>query len=66
MSAVKMSIESIAESFISIYNIHISKLRPIEEATAEAEMMIHMNGSEICKADKVLSAALDLLFEGKP
>ena len=64
--AVKMSVESIAESFISIDNLHNSKLRPVEYATAEAEMMIHMNGPEIDEADKVLSAALDLHFEGKP
>ena len=66
VAAVKMSVESIAESFISIYNIHNNKLRPIEESTAEAEMMIHMNSPEIGEADGVLQTALDLHFEGKP
>ena len=61
-----MSVESIAESFISIYNLHNSKLRSIEETTAEAEMMIDMNGPEIGEAENVLKSALDLHFEGKP
>ena len=34
VAAVKMSVESIAESFISIYNLHNNKLRPIGEETA--------------------------------
>ena len=66
VAAVKMSVESIAESFISIYNLHNNKLRPIEESTAEAEMMIHMSGPEIGEAEDVLKSALDLHFEGKP
>ena len=61
-----LSVESISESFISIYNLHDNKLRPIEENTAEAEMMVHMNGPEIGEADDILKAALDLHFEGKP
>ena len=59
VSSIKLSVESIAESFISIYNIHNSKLRPIEEDTAEDEMMIHLNGPEIGEADNVLTSALD-------
>ena len=66
VAAVKMSVESIAESFISIYNLHNNKLRPIEEVTVEAEMMIHMIGLEIGEANKVLKSALNLHFEEKP
>ena len=58
--------KSIAESFISIYNIHNSKLRPIEEDTVEDEMMIHLNGPEIGEADNVLKSALDSHLKGQP
>ena len=49
--------KSIAESFKCIYIIHNSKLRPIEEDSAEDEMMIHLNGPEIGEADNVLKSA---------
>ena len=57
--AIKLSVESIAESFISIYNLHNNKLRPISEDTAKAETMV-------VEADDILKTGLDLHFEGKP
>ena len=54
--------QSLAESFISIYNIHNSKLRPIEEDTAEDEMMIHLNGPKIEEEDNVLKFCLRFTF----
>ena len=36
--------QSIAESFVSIYNIHTSKLCPIEEDTAEDEIQMMYKG----------------------
>ena len=51
---------------MSLFLVHNNKLRPFEETTAEAEMMIHMNGPEIGEVDNVLKSALDLHFEGKP
>ena len=61
-----MCVESKVESFIPIYNLQKSKYRAVEEATAEAEMMIHMNVADIGKIDKVWSAALDLYLKGNP
>ena len=48
-----------------LYN-GVKWLRPISGDTAEAEMMVHMNGPEIGEADNVLKTALDLHFEGNP
>ena len=64
VAAIKMSVESIAESYISIYNIHNNDNRPIKEQTGEDEMMIHINGPEVGEADETLKAALDLHFKG--
>lgn len=64
VAAIKLSVESIAESYISIYNIHNSDIRAIKEETAEDEMMIHINGPAIGEADDTLKAALDKYFNG--
>ena len=37
---IKISVESVAESMISKYNIHNSKIRPVDDITVEHEMMI--------------------------
>ena len=66
VASVKISVESIVESFISVYNIHNSKIRPIKEETAEDEMMIHLNGPQLGEADDTLTDALDLHFNGGP
>ena len=65
VSAIKLSVESIVESFISVYNLHNNKLRPMEEETVDDEMMIHLNGPEIGECDKILKLALDKHFNGK-
>ena len=54
VSAIKLSVESIVESFISVYNLHNNKLRPMEEETVDDEMMIHLNGPEIGECDNIL------------
>ena len=64
VAVVKLSVESIAESYISIYNIHNSDIRAIKEETAKDEMMIHINGPAIGEADDTLKAALDKYFNG--
>ena len=64
VAAIKMSVESIAESYISVYNIHNNDNRQIKEQTGEDEMMIHINGPEVGEADETLKAALDLHFKG--
>ena len=66
VGAIKISVESVAESMISKYNIHNSKIRPIGEDTAEHEMMIDYNGPAIGEADGVLMEALQLHFKDNP
>ena len=64
VGAVKISVESVAESMISKYNIHASNIRPIGESVGDDEMMIDYNGPEIGEADPVLLEALHLHFKG--
>ena len=66
VAAIKLSVESIAESHISVYNLHNSDIRNIKEETAEDEMMIHINGPEIGEANDTLKSALDKHFQGQP
>ena len=66
VGAIKISVESVAESMISKYNIQNSNIRPIGEDTAEHEMMIVYNGPEIGEADDVLMEALQLHFKDNP
>ena len=61
-ASIKLSVESVAEYVISIYNLHNSKIRNIKEDTANDELFIVYNGPEIGEADKVLMEALDLHF----
>ena len=61
-ASIKLSVESVAESVISVYNLHNSKVRNIGEETANDELFIAFNGPEIGEADETLAAALDLHF----
>ena len=61
-ACVKISVESVAESVISVYNQHNSKIRNIGEENANNEFFIAYNGPEIGEADEVLRDALDLHF----
>ena len=61
-ACVKISVESVAESVISVYNQHNSKIRNIGEENANDELCIAYNGPEIGEADEVLRDALDLHF----
>ena len=47
LAALKVSVESIAESFISVYNLYNSDIRNIKKETAEDEIIIHINGPEM-------------------
>ena len=66
VASIKLGVESIAESYISVYNLHNTKLRAISEKTAEDEMMIHIIGPLLGEVDKTLKAALDKHFNGPP
>ena len=52
-----------AESMISKYNNHNSKLRRISDEIADFEMMIDYNGPDIGEADKLLMESLYLHFK---
>ena len=62
-ASIKLSVESVAESVISVYNLHNTKLRAINEETADDELFVVYNGPEIGEAEEVLSEALDLHFK---
>ena len=54
VAAVTISVESIIESYISVYESRNSKIRPITEEHAHHEMIIAINGPELCNADNVI------------
>ena len=62
VAAVKVSVESIADSIISKYSIHNSKLRSISDETANNEMFIAVNGPKIGEVDETLKKAFNLKF----
>ena len=64
-ASIKLSVESVAESVISVYNLHNSKVRPISEETANDELFIAFNGPEMGEADETLKEALNLHFAKK-
>ena len=49
-ASIKLSVESVAESVISVYNLHNTKLRAINEETADDELFVVYNGPEIGEA----------------
>ena len=65
VGCIKLSVESVAESMISKYNIHNNELRCISEETVHLEMCLAYNGSEIGDSDKLLSEALTEHFMPK-
>ena len=65
VGCIKLSVESVAESMISKYNIHNNELRCISEETAQLEMFVAYNGPEMGESDKILSEALSEHFKPK-
>ena len=65
VSSIKVSIESIAESMISKYALHFSKIRHLDENKVHNEMMIDCNGPEIGENDAILKESLNHYFNGK-
>ena len=57
-----MSVEIVAESVISVYNFHNSKLMKLEGDTINNELFVPFNGPEIGEADEVLREALIMPF----
>ena len=62
VAAIKLTVESIAESVISRYNTHNSKLRSMSEEAVNNELWIACNGPELGGADRILSSALSKYF----
>ena len=60
-----VSVESVAESIISKYALHNSKIRKLNDSTANDEMFIAVNGPELGEADALHANALDRKFAGK-
>ena len=65
IGAIKISVESVAESIISKYGIHNSKIRALKDTTANNEMFVAINGPEVGEADSLLAKALDRKFSGR-
>ena len=65
VGCIKLSMESVAESMISKYNLHNNPLRSISEETGQDEMFISYNGPEIGESDGLLSEALTKHFKPK-
>ena len=65
VASIKISVESIAESFISEYNRRNDKLRTLSEEAADFEMEIAKNGPVMAECDNVVKEGLDLYFREK-
>ena len=62
IACVKISVESIGESVISVYNKHNDKIRPLSKDNVNDELFVALNGPELGEADEVLEKSLDLHF----
>ena len=60
--AIKTSVESIAESMISVFNNHNSDIRPVGDAILNDEMFVTWNGPEMGECDTILRKALEVHF----
>lgn len=62
-AAVKMGVESIVESWVSLYKYHSSNIRPISDERAEKEIQLRINGPNFQHADSIIQAGLKLMFK---
>jgi hypothetical protein len=58
IAAASMSVESVIESMVSIYENRNNKFRPISEERAVLEMNIAINGPELAHADGIIQASM--------
>ena len=65
MGAIKISVESVAESIISKYALHNRKMWKLNDSTANDEMFIAEYWPELGDADALLAKALDRKFAGQ-
>jgi hypothetical protein len=57
-AAVKKSVESVVESWISVLEHHCSKSRPLSSDTIQTEMMIAVNGPDVPHCDSVVEETM--------
>ena len=60
-AATSMSVESVVESWVSIYEAHSNKHRPNSNERAEKEICVAVNGPLLQHADPILKEALKLM-----
>ena len=58
-----MSVESVVESWVSVYEAHSNKHRPISNDRAEQEICLAVNGPLIQHEDVVIRAALREMYK---
>ena len=62
-AATSMSVESVVESWVSIYETHSNKHRPISNDRAEEEICVAVNGPLLQHSDLILKAALKEMYK---
>ena len=62
-ACVAISVESIVESVVSIYETRQTKSRTLSDDRANYEMQIGYNGPDLAKADTMLKKAMDSYFK---
>ena len=62
-AATTMSVESVVESWVSIYESHSNKHRPISNDRAEREVCLAVNGPLLQHADPLLKKAIKEMFK---
>ena len=62
-AATSMSVESVVESWVSIYEAHSNKHRPISNERAENEICVAVNGPLLQHADPILKEALKMMYK---
>ena len=63
VAATSITVESIVESWVSIYESHSNKHRPISNDRAEMEISVAVNGPLLQHADSVVEKALRDMFK---
>ena len=63
VAATAISVESVVESWVSIYESHNNKHRPISNDRAEMEISVAVNGPLLQHADPVLKKALKDMYK---
>lgn len=63
VAAIKMSVESIIESHVSVYELMFPKHRTVSEIKANNSMMIKLNGPNLAHCITIVKNSLDKYFK---